>query len=654
MQIRDYQKDIINLTLGTTESTLIQLPTGAGKTIIAKEIIKELITTRKKNVLFITPKIILMKQTMDVFYELNPLKVHGNELYDKEHHLLVSTIQTAHRRDLMPDVIFIDEIHYGFNGKMIAHLIKDKPNARIIGLSATPYDKNGAQLEGFNFVINKYDVNYMIKNKYLVPITSYELVRIYNLDKVSITGGDYNQKELSKIVSNNKTILEIINTTIEYIHERKKTIVFAVDINHAELLSKAYTNEGFVSRVIHSKISKDQQALEIDNFKNGKTKILVSVLMLTTGFDVPDTDCVIIARPTKSQNLYKQMVGRVLRTVEDGSKKDAILLDCGNVIENLGQPLEPIKENKQQKESIQANTCEKCKSDKLKLVKHQEFLYWECQKCGFKKDIEQGVYECKICKKKYTHNAKFEIKDNKLYLVCGKCPYPTLISQFTGNEKLVEVIDKKYSFNHRNEISLEEKLRLKKNKQKENEHNNKLSKEFINKIRKRFRNQYLSFNQNDRDNMSILRDYLSIVTVKEKYDAMVLRLLKLDNGYFNIDYINNKENLDEFFIESRIKFYKSYIQEIYQKKLTSYAYHFMFNTLNTCSKEEVLEYRLPSKIKDKIYKIENEFINMLNNEEKTLIEKISTISFNLYLNSGSYSSAIELDPNRSIMKIDKK
>lgn len=440
IELRNYQKDIIEKAISSTESTLIQIPTGGGKTLMAKEIASVLISQYHKQVLFVAPKIILMEQTAKVFASLNPQIMHGLENWNQKHPLLVSTIQTASRRDLEPDVIIIDEIHYGFEGVMIEKLMKDKPNARIIGLSATPYDKNGKLLSGFKLILDKYDLKYMIQNSYLVPLEAFQLVHIRNLDKVKVIGGDYNLKELSKVVSNNQTILEIVDSSLDYIAQYKKAIVFAVDINHAELLAKAYQHADINAVALHSKMTQEAINSEIERFTNGEIKVLVSVLMLTTGFDVPDTDLAIIARPTKSQNLYKQMVGRILRIAPN--KTHAVLLDCGNVIENLGEPLEPIKET-EIKQTSNKHTCPMCHSENLKLKKEADCSCWICQECNHKQEIEQGAYECKICKRKYTSDAQFSINNNKLFLVCETCPYPTLISEFSGDEVFVAVSPKR-------------------------------------------------------------------------------------------------------------------------------------------------------------------------------------------------------------------
>ena len=435
-QLRPYQVDIIKQTVKSTKNTLIQIPTGGGKTLIAKEIISDLVGRFDKQVLFVAPKIILMEQTAEVFKGLNPCIVHKNQKCNENHKVLISTIQTASRRELNPDVIIIDEIHYGFEGTMIEKLIKNKPNTRVIGLSATPYDKYGKQITGFDLVLDKYDMKYMVSNDYLVDVKSYVLTKIRKLDEVQVIAGDYNLKELGKIVCDNKTILEIVKSTAEYIIKYKKTIVFAVDINHAELLTKAYRQDGFTAKVLHSRLNKDDINREIRLFKEGQTEILVSVLMLTTGFDVPDVEVGVIARPTKSQNLYKQMVGRILRIAPNKTK--AILLDCGNVIENLGLPLEPIK-IMQTNEINNKQKCSNCSSANLKLRTIKNKPFWVCSDCGYKKEIEQGIYECKYCKKLHSHKGNFITKKNKLYLDCDDCGIKTLISEYTGSEKLVEI-----------------------------------------------------------------------------------------------------------------------------------------------------------------------------------------------------------------------
>lgn len=274
LDLRPYQKEIIEEAVKSNLSTLIQIPTGGGKTIIAKEIALHL-TAKGKQVVFLSPKIVLTEQTAEVFKGLKPHIVHGNNKYDKDHHVLISTLQTmTKRKDIDPDVIIIDEIHYGYSGEMISTLKKEKPNSRLIGLSATPYDKDGVLLKGFGLVLDQYDVDYMIEHNYLVPIKSYKPMTPRNLNKIDTVAGDYHLGQLSKLMGDKDAVMEVVSATKKFVEESKKTIVFAVDIHHAELLNKAYYNEGFKSDVVHSGMDRQSINKTLFLFKNGHIKVL--------------------------------------------------------------------------------------------------------------------------------------------------------------------------------------------------------------------------------------------------------------------------------------------------------------------------------------------------------------------------------------------
>jgi len=448
-KLREYQNDIINQTINSNVDTLIQVPTGGGKTVISRFIALKLSFFENKRILFVAPKIILMEQALKEFKKLNPQVIHKAQKYNPYHSILVSTIQTASRRDeIYPDVIIVDEIHYGYEGRMLKQLKENHPNARIIGLSATPYDSKGILLKGFDLILDKYDMKYMINNKYLVDLKSYILTKkelISDLEKIKIIRGDYDVAELHDVMCKNSTISEIVETTKEYIEKSKKTIVFAVDINHAELLRQAYNEKGFKASALHSKTKKenneaDEISEEIEKFRRGETRVLVSVLMLTTGFDVPDTDYAIIARPTRSQNLYKQMVGRVLRIADN--KTHAVLLDCGNVIKNLGMPLDPVRKI-EGNEIVNKHKCSNCKSERLQLIKEEDGLYWKCKDCDERKKVEEGGYACESCCLVSSYEGIFSVEEDKVFLDC-ECGHKTLISEYRGEEEFVEVESDNY------------------------------------------------------------------------------------------------------------------------------------------------------------------------------------------------------------------
>ena len=434
IELRDYQKDIITRAIKSKGNILIQAPTGSGKTVIAEEIVKFHKDSNKKT-LFLAPKINLLEQTAKAFANLNPQIIHGSnkEEIDTQAHSFVSTIQTISRRvDFLSsmnfDYIIFDEMHYGVKGKM-QEIIKNIHKGKIIGLSATPYDEEGKLLtENFDVIIDDYDARYMVDNGYLVNIKSFEAFTP-NLSGIKTKIGDWDINELDFRFNKPEIVNKIVSATKDILKNRDKTIVFCINISHAEAICKAYQKVGLKSEVTHSNISKENQKKIVDKFKNGDTKVLVSVDQLTTGFDVPQTDTIVIARPTQSQNLYKQIVGRALRLSPSTNKKEAILLDCGGVVSRLGLPLEPIKEIIKQDEIVRKPyCCKKCKSIKprnFKINNKDKKIVTICPDCKDELNFKpKFIYKCASCGRYYDFkmdysNFSFENENMSLNCLCG-------------------------------------------------------------------------------------------------------------------------------------------------------------------------------------------------------------------------------------------
>ncbi len=427
IKLRPYQVECIERTL---RSTLIMLPTGAGKTLIAKGIQEK---HSEKKFLFLAPKLNLLSQTAEAFAELNPQVVHGSTQIDYDQKCFVSTIQTISRRpefisQMKFDYIIFDEMHFGSAGKM-QKIIKESHVGHVIGLSATPFDKYGKLLtEGFDTIIDDYDARFMVDHGYLCDIKAINPVKV-DLKGVKVTGGDYNAKDLDERVNTPANIKATVLSTAEHINERTQTIIFATSINHSENLKKLYSQHGVDAEVLHSKSEDGDEILS--RFKAGNIKALVSVNMLTEGFDVPRVDTVVIARPTKSQNLYKQMIGRAMRLSE--GKTMALLLDCGSVVENLGMPLDPIKERKKGKPQY---TCAECGSNAPKRSKvTNEEAYTYCPVClGNKADYQGSVECCEQCNSLYHikyHPENYKFVKGAIYLE-SDCGHRQLVEAAEG------------------------------------------------------------------------------------------------------------------------------------------------------------------------------------------------------------------------------
>ena len=439
LKLRPYQKDIIEQTVKAKGSVLIEAPTGAGKSVIASQIALNEIE-KGGTVLIVAPKITLLEQLAETFQNLNPQIIHGGKKYDREHNVFVSTLQTAHRKKLgfEPSMIIIDEVHYGFSGKMIEQLLKDF-KGKLVGLSATPYDKKGKPLQGFKTHINKYDLNYMISNGYLVPLISYQPIKV-DLHDIRTTAGDYNQSDLDAKFNNIESVMQVVDSTKEMILSRNQGLVFCITIKHSEVMANAFNDAGISAKAIHSNMSKYEQQKVMNDFKNGNLKLLTNPDMLTTGFDYPSADFVILARATKSQNLYKQMVGRVLRLAPD--KDNAVLLDCAGVITDLGLPTAPITPSKEKITDAMKSRCADCGSNRVyRTIKNNQAIK-VCAECGYSEVIEseQG-YECCQCGLIHGNDASFYVDKAKLYLKCSDCGASTLVSSATTHDELKAIFD---------------------------------------------------------------------------------------------------------------------------------------------------------------------------------------------------------------------
>ncbi len=408
MKLRDYQLDIVDRTIKAIGSTLIQAPTGSGKTLIAKTITQQHSDSSKKS-LFLAPKLNLLQQTYEAFKELNPQVIHGSKSFDTNANAFVSTIQTMSRRvELIQsmdfDYIFFDEYHYGSDGKM-QQVIKDAHNGHMVGLSATPYDTDGKLLtDGFDNIIDDYDAKYMVNNKYLTPIIPF---KIHNPDltKIKRVAGDYDKKELDVRLNNPSEILTVVSLTKDVMVKRKKCITFCINISHAEMMTAIYNENGVTSKYLHSKMKREEQENIIQEFKDDVFKNLVSVDMITTGFDVPSVDTIVLSRPTQSQNLYKQMIGRGMRLSE--GKTDCHLLDCGGVITRLGMPLDPIvymSKGKSNKAPYKCSECDTSIPRKTTIVNHKEPIS-KCPVCKDEKIWDTDTLtSCNSCNRLYSYS----------------------------------------------------------------------------------------------------------------------------------------------------------------------------------------------------------------------------------------------------------
>lgn len=333
-------------------SPVIAIPTGAGKTVILGRFIYSYILKNplaKVLVLANTKEILSQDHStlMEFFPGIN-IGLYSSGLNSKTiEKITVAGIQSCYNKpELFEDfdLIAIDEAHcIGPSKKSMYRKFLDKMSGRICGMSATVFRKGvGYIYEGKNCLFDKlsYDLtsvdkfNRLVEEGYICKLISKKAETQLDTEGVKTTGGDYNLKQLSKKCDREEITNEAVKEAINIgQYNYKSWLVFAIDIKHAEHINKKFIELGYNSRALHSKTNKDREEI-IQQFKDGEIQILVSVGMITTGFDAPNIDLIIMLRPTKSAVLHVQTIGRGLRV---SPKKDhCLVLDFSGNIKRLG------------------------------------------------------------------------------------------------------------------------------------------------------------------------------------------------------------------------------------------------------------------------------------------------------------------------------
>lgn len=327
---------------------LYQLPTGGGKTVIFSEIVRQYIKKHKKKVVILTHRIELCKQTSKM---LEGFGVHNKiinskvkELPDQDQYeCFVAMVETLNNRlndgklDLEDiGLVIIDEAHYNSFRK----LFKFFDNCFILGVTATPLSSNIKlpMKDNYKELIVGDNISTLIKNGFLAS------AEIYNYD-VSLTtlkigiNGDYTVKSSEALYTNAAMQGKLI-MAYEELSKGKKTLIFNNGINTSKEVYYTFKKAGYDIRHLDNTSSKQQRKEILKWFKNTPNGILTSVSILTTGFDEPSVESIILNRATRSLTLYFQMIGRGSRIL--GDKTTFTVIDLGNNAVRFGPWSEPV------------------------------------------------------------------------------------------------------------------------------------------------------------------------------------------------------------------------------------------------------------------------------------------------------------------------
>ncbi|WP_010232098.1 DEAD/DEAH box helicase [Gillisia marina] len=321
---------------------LYQLPTGGGKTVIFSSIVREFIQRTNKKVLILTHRIELCKQTSKMLSEFGVLNKIINskvkELPDQEDYMcFVAMVETLNNRlhDEKLEIediglVIIDEAHYNSFRKLFKFFEK----CFILGVTATPLSSNIKlpMKDNYRELIVGDSIGSLISKGFLARanVFSYD-VGLQSL-KVGING-DYTVKSSEELYSNMSMQEKLLNAYLDK-SKNKKTLIFNNGINTSKEVYETFRNAGFPIRHLDNTTSKQDRKDILKWFKHTPDAIVTSVSILTTGFDEPSVETIILNRATKSLTLYFQMIGRGSRILKNKSEFNVI--DLGNNVVRFG------------------------------------------------------------------------------------------------------------------------------------------------------------------------------------------------------------------------------------------------------------------------------------------------------------------------------
>lgn len=336
MELRPYQKESVESIFEEWKehkSTLIVQATGTGKTIVFAEVVKRLNTLNKK-ILILAHRAELLEQTQ------NKLTLFGIDsvLEKAENHadigndnIIVASIQSISKDNRLInyphdyfDVIIIDEAHHCASNTYLK-VINYFDTSKLLGVTATPNRSDVRNISDiFETVAFSYNTRQAIDDGYLSPILIRRIPITIDLSNVRTSCGDFLSSDLEN------TLMPYLSKIADELKEKagdRKTIIFTPTIAIGEQMADLLNEKGFNSCCVSSKNTKEERTNIINKFHTGELNVVTNSMLWTEGFDEPSVDCIINLRATKSESLYRQILGRGLRLSPETNKENLLVLD---------------------------------------------------------------------------------------------------------------------------------------------------------------------------------------------------------------------------------------------------------------------------------------------------------------------------------------
>ena len=340
--LRSYQQAAVRAVIDArrrgVRRMVVALPTGAGKTVIFSELSR----LARRQVLVLAHREELLEQARAKLQAaLGDSGTVGIEQADRrapaDARVVVCSIRSLREerlqrviRDRDIGLILYDECHHAVgedNLRVLRSLGCFEPEwtGTLLGLTATVNRADGKGLDAvFEEVVYRRGLADLMAEGWLVPLRGFRIDTAADLRGLAPGGLDFDEAELSEAVDIEDRNALVARSIQEFARDRR-TVAFCVTVNHARNLCKALNNLGVPAGIVHGEMPRDVRAKALADFRSGATRALTNVGVLTEGFDDPGVSAIAMARPTRSEGLYTQCVGRGTRLAP--GKIDCLVLD---------------------------------------------------------------------------------------------------------------------------------------------------------------------------------------------------------------------------------------------------------------------------------------------------------------------------------------
>jgi len=372
IELRPYQNEAVQAVYRhlreRDDNPVVVIPTGGGKTPVIATICRDAVQQWNGRVLILAHVKELLEQAADKLRLVCPdvkfgIYSAGLKRKDRAAPVTIAGIQSIYKRacEFDPfDLVIVDEAHMippageGMYRQFLADAKVVNPHLRVIGLTATPYRMTTGMICEPDHFLNTvcYDVGVreLIRDGYLSPLVTKNGSQIVDTRELHVRGGEFVAGEVEELMDTDRLVQSACKEIVELTQGRNSVLIFAAGIKHGwhicEVLESQHKVEcGFVC----GSTPDDRRVETLARFRGEKSdelfehkplKYLCNINVLTTGFDAPNIDCVVMLRPTLSPGLYYQMVGRGFRL--HPGKQDCLVLDYGGNVMRHG-PVDQIR-----------------------------------------------------------------------------------------------------------------------------------------------------------------------------------------------------------------------------------------------------------------------------------------------------------------------